>query len=689
MSITGNLTDFLSVNEDVILISDTEGYLSMGIGKKIDEHPGKIVFLGDMGDYTIGRGLSIETDDKTKKNRFCFLKYIQKIVEKPDKYVAVLGNRDLNKLNLWQLVQFNDGKKWWTDEDNVTVENNDIIAIAIKLINKIKNKSKNTTSGNQPVNNNPTNNNPTNNNPANNKPANNKPANNKPAVDWLVNDLSDFAPYWNFHISSSKEWYGWDKEKYNTLWGRYEAIFAVDPSKGTMSAPNMADGLITELGLTLPSSENENELKAAIVFTVFARLLDRSLSKWKYDGVLHKFLTTNPLIGRADIKDKIYLFSHGGVHSNFNQEIINLLKGQYDNITQSIIENNPKQFKQNGGADINFSNLQYFNHSVVYSIERFYNELDEFFKSKTQTNQLDLSKKQHPLLRSLVGIACSIGNNQIFGNKSYHFQSPIMTGIFDIKNDSTPIEQNANIYNILGHAPSGFSYSFLIGNNGQRIINCDFSNSLLKAEQSSLYDENNAILYFNPNDGTFKLDGTINVNGLNKQKPYNIGKNVTSTDLIIDSKNNNFFNNYIDKERLEIKFTRDKHIEFSFVNMYNMKYTDSSNQVIAYHGKVDILHKKKNYQFYMFSYSDRSFNKQLILNENKIEQIIGLINKKNLPQLTNSSNLPQYVPVRGTGEGFTAYAPLYNGGGHAKRKNKQRKTKKNRKSVNKKRTRKH
>lgn len=642
MTSEGDFTEFLSGDQDVMLISDTEGYLSTGIQEKIDAHQGKIVFIGDMGDYTIGRGLNINT---VQKDRFCFLKYLEKIVKNPTQYVAVLGNRDLNKLNLWQLVQFKDGTKWW---NNIS---GDILNIATEL------KNINTSQNNQNQNNQPENKN------------NSKKTN----INWLVDDLTSFAPYWNFHLPASSSWKGWDKSNYKTLWGRYEAIFGVDPSPGTMSAGNMADGLITELGLSVDPTDTE--LKAAIVFTVFARLLDPKAKGWDYDGNLYNFFRTNPLVARADINNKIYLFSHGGVHSSFNQEIINYLENNYNIITGSIVNHQIKKSPQKGGANIDFSNFKYFNHTIVYGIEKIYNDLDKFFDQTNQTNQtkqLDLSQ-QHPVLRSIIGIVCPIGNNDVFENKKLHFQSPIMTGIFDIKNDEQEVNNKntdqSNVFNILGHAPSGFSYSFLIGNNGQRIINCDFSNSLLKAEKSESYDNNNVVLYFNPSDGTFKLDGTINVNGLTKQPTTTIGKKVTNLDLIIDSGTNRFFNGYTNNNRLEITFTKDKNIDFNLVSTYNTKYTTQTDQVFAYHGKVDILYNSQPYKFDMFSYSDRNFNKQLILNE-KIIQLKNLMNVKVHP--TNiRNNLPIPVGRYNIPPGFTAVAPPPRGGG---RKQKQRKT---------------
>ena len=106
----GDFTNFLS-QKNVMLLSDTEGYMPIGILNKLRVHiedkvNNAAIFNGDVADYTSGK-LAI---DYTKPGRFAFLKIV-KAVNDNENFKSTLGNRDVNKLVVWQLVQRKDKKK--------------------------------------------------------------------------------------------------------------------------------------------------------------------------------------------------------------------------------------------------------------------------------------------------------------------------------------------------------------------------------------------------------------------------------------------------------------------------------------------------------------------------------------------------------------------------------------------------
>ena len=425
----GNFTNFVT-GKDVLLISDTEGYISTSLKEKVMDHikkpDGVVIINGDMSDYTVPGG----APDYTKSERFCFLKLVDLANENPNKVRVTIGNRDLNKLNLWQLVQVNNGEKWWKNGD-------DIKAIAETL------------------------------------------AYNNP--DWLVKDLTSFWPYWNQPNPNIKSWTGWkSRNERLSLFDRFNAIFGADPTVGTMSAGNLLNGIATELDLfkeivskkekrsesdppdTKYKTEDDYNLLAALVFTVFARILDPELTKdpkWQYDGCLYKLLTEQPLVGYASNDSEVYLFSHGGIHSSFTKDLLSKMNDLYSsNTIKNLFKNQEyaiiKSSFQRGGSILSISDLSDFNNSVKMQIDTFY----------SQPNQ----NTQNLLLKTLVGLACPIGNNPVFKNEKYQFQSPIMTGFKSILGDQNKVYEGNNIVNILGHSPIGFGYSFGISKNPNR-----------------------------------------------------------------------------------------------------------------------------------------------------------------------------------------------------------------------------
>ncbi len=567
----GNFTNFLN-GRKALLLGDTEGYLSISLKEKLINHihsiknnanelkkKNCIVFNGDISDYT--NRAELLKDDFEKRDRFFFLEFVKMINDYPDNIVSTIGNRDLNKLTVFHLIQYKTLEKWWKSEDKkgTTIGYKELMDMAGKLeqLDQLEGTD------------------------------------NK--IPWLVKDMTNFFPYWNSVIpenatTSIKSWVGWKSSgsKHLSLYERYLAIFGTDPSIGFMSAMNTLKGLMIEIGgeeglqdvtklIELEKQENRYYLEdttlsyllnkyAAFVFIVYARILDPELSeesnkRWMYDGCLYKYLTSNPLIGYATNEEykKIYLFSHGGIHSSFKgtgtlDDLLYIYGYIYKN---EIIKE--KEILQSGGniKEINdkMSNIAQFNTKKNMYIEDFYN----FFNSSKKKNNIDISLFPTDSGFLLTALSCPIGKNKTLlarpTFKDIHLESPIMSGFTEILKDGKPIFPTINqktnnnpgsnknaesykgfannenfgfnnnniqslqktpkyqIYNILGHSPTGFGYNFVRGKADQQIVICtDFSNSFLKDDKEyaeNNFDNNNLVLYLEFSKNEFVLDGGI------------------------------------------------------------------------------------------------------------------------------------------------------------------------------------
>jgi hypothetical protein len=496
-----NFGDFTTklTGKDVMIFSDSEGYLPTGIKTKIIEHltdqeNNAVIFNGDAADYT-SRLL-----DTSKSERFFFLKLIKMVNDKPN-FFATLGNRDLNKLILWQLVQRLDKVTWWKQKDESRTGIDYILNIAHKLYTDMKSEQR---------------------------------------PEWLVENLESFLPYWSASTDAIKTWKGWDSRTLPlTLHNRYLAIFGKDPTNGTMTAENNIKGLFVELGITneklqsvnIPLTIEDQEFGAAFVFTVYARILDKNLanpsnSRWEYDGCLYKYLTTNPLIGYATSSSAVYLFSHGGVHSSFKDKLIDEMKAKYETSATKLYNGSIQQIIQKandgnfvGGSIISVENIPSFNMKVIEHIKKYYDEVS-----------ISPARTQNINLQILNGLACPIGNHALFKMPPasailYHHQSPIMAGMQSMIKDTGKLFTNEArpIFNIFGHSALGAGNLFA-KTKTQTLVCSDFSNTFTNSEPligKTIYDENSLTLYLDMKTGEFKLDGEMSFLKLLKADNYN------------------------------------------------------------------------------------------------------------------------------------------------------------------------
>ena len=515
-----NLTNFIKGGikgkNKVRIISDFEGKIPFDLYTKISRSIAdeRFIYCGDIADYTTMTTIEIDDPDRYK-----FIKFITFINNNPSKFAYVFGNRDLCKIKVLQLVVFKDQEnKWWRgtkpkdvlNGQNYSLNNEDILEISKLLLKE-----------------------------------------NKP--DWLFEDLTFFYPFSGNPNPSINEWKGWiSAERKLTLYERYLAIFGTSPKDGFMSAANTIIGIALELGLlrneievymqeiNLPveTTKSENFFNAAnklaaLVFTVYARILDPELSKkkkWNFDGSLYEYFTNGNIVLYAfdnnDKKDstKLYLFSHGGVHSNFKKDLMStigentLFWKAVDEKMKDIILSKKKtkalnisQTPQTGGQIDSVDDLDYFNKMVKTYINL---SFDEFIKGYEDNTKVSHNLQ---LVSSLAGFSGTFSEDdlkkEVFQGKDIKYwsieNSTVLSGYYEIMKDEGKIfrtENSLEIYNIMGHRPIGHGYGFSISPNGSKIICTDFSNSFSSLPLTD-FNRNTFTLFLQNN--TFSLEGQI------------------------------------------------------------------------------------------------------------------------------------------------------------------------------------
>jgi len=507
-----NLTNFIK-GKRVKLISDFEGKISKKLFQQeiflMRDKLERFIYCGDIADYT-------GNIDITKKDRYKFLQFIKFINDNKIRFSYVLGNRDFNKIQLLQLLVFNDqDHKWWKGDPSEPIN---ILEISDSLLS---------------INN----------------------AFQKDKAMWLVEDLTSFYPFWWSANISIMDWKGWQSAKRKlSLYERYLAIFGFSPKDGIMNAQNTIIGVAIELNvlteeigkyireINVPFQErtpdffNAADRLAALVFTVYARMLDPELAgdgkKWEYDGSLYKYLINGNIVSYAfdnnDESDstKLYLFSHGGVHSNFKKNLLdfNIKKSKYWQAINEQKELFISQQKQTGGQIDTINDLEIFNTTICASINACFDEFRGKYRDNSISDQLkftlSISSGCGPFYNDDLK---KKGTNNFKDIENCHNgMSTILSGFNLIFNDRNQLligQKPLEIYNIFGHEPLGLGYIFTISQNNSNIVSTDFSNSFLNSNFTD-FDNNTFILVLQNN--TFLLEGEIYFNLGNIEENDNI-----------------------------------------------------------------------------------------------------------------------------------------------------------------------
>lgn len=507
-----NISNFIKRNKDIIIVSDVEGFCPKKQIAKIVEYAScadqskGVIFNGDVLDYTVGvEDLGNDADP----HNLCALKLLKVLTDgmKARNVICNIGNRDINKIKLLALLQAEDNSAWW--ESGKSIEE-----IAGNLLTKYNANPKNF---------------------------------------WKFNDLRSINPFWNKTNSkfTNERWLPKEPVIANTLLKRFEYIFGDDPAKGTISAKNNLDGIHQELGI---NTLDDNH-KAAIVFTVFARMLfmnPAAPKKLDQDGLLREYLTLANAASYAVLDNTLLLFAHGGFTSNFfdNENIVATLQEKLQinaaDIDKEIMA--PKPAPQMGGSfESKMDQILHFNAHVKTIIKN-------LFDGNPGTNEyIRRDDKGIPFLNEnlmiLTILSTPATNNTNIGELVSPYTtdlSPIQVGLpgllikqklYNSLYNSIEAGMDSNnikmVINIFSHIPKGFGYSFGKSGDKSYFINTDFSNTLLKDRKYLKPIETNSsylVLHLEQSQPggkwQFRLDGTIEMDISNFKK-----KNVTTDKL--------------------------------------------------------------------------------------------------------------------------------------------------------------
>jgi hypothetical protein len=616
-----DISSFIQKHSDIIIVSDTEGFVPKAQIEKIMEYSQSpsngIIFNGDTLDYTYTFGTDAIAKSIMIPENVCALKLLKVFVEgmsRPNPSVICnIGNRDLNKIKLLALLLKADGEQWWNNDNGNSYEE-----IAKKLLIKFnENQDKENF--------------------------------------WLFSDLKTINPFWNvFHSAFTNRWKSSKEIKTSTLADRYDYIFGADPGKGTISAPNNIDFMPMEVGI----NTNDRELKAAIVFTMYARMLfmkyEPKPGNFQYDGILREYLLKSNAASYAVIDDNLLLFGHGGFTNSFFfekdsavkmlKDILEKNKDMFDTVQDITYE--LQSIQKGGSLNKEVAKIENFNTDFKKLMQSLFLDTNLGQMSSKYIREKENGKKYLSDELSILNILCTpASNHPIFKEHPAFIKystdlSPIQVSApanadFSAMDLTTTIipGQNSNIkrvYNIFSHIPKGFGYSF--GNSGinTHFINTDFSNSLFKdATLLSKYDENMLLLHL-MNGSQFILEGKISMNlypSVNDEKnPEEMSdddrkiqeqlkifkkqanqNNATYMDMLdqINDKTNNIPTN--------ISYCPDDlsgEIEIIFNYRFNLQNPPKvSYKNLLYHG--DAIINSKIYK--IFSLNSQTFKKMIIL----------------------------------------------------------------------------
>ena len=547
--------------EDIKIFSDYEGTTTTQQIKNVksifkEDSNQKCIYLGDIFDNANFNDKTIEEQSKGDKSgcikteNYCALTMLKLFIDNPDKCRYVVGNRDINKLKLYPLLQFEDGSKWW-DEGNTYEE------IISKLLSR-------TRTGNSP---------------------------------FLINSMEYYVPFWKGDLTkddtcSTKKkdksidlkvnWTTQEQLIIGNLYDRYQKIFGADCKTGTMSADYTIMGLPNELFKeggegeetinkmikSLQSMGDPKVIRAAIVFTVFMRMLDKELwntqNKDKklselgaLDGYLYKYLSRAYPSFYAKDQNNLYLFAHGGITGGENMEdsgklflnnpqhafdILSKIEWHkvFNKTTDTDIEkynkfvDTPKEvntlfldkskFKNNNCIDrITMFNDLYFEYiNYIFGFFVF----NKLIKDK-YNNIIRRPKHSSLFLIILLALSAPAEASPTINSEGLYISdlSPIQARLpieSQIKSEKYGTYSYEKVYNFCGHASSA------IGGYGMRklddntiFINTDYSTTLFKKDLPCNQDYNiNHLMMTLSKDRKFSISGDIMINNnlINEEK---------------------------------------------------------------------------------------------------------------------------------------------------------------------------
>ena len=503
---TGNFNSFFQ--NQVKVISDYEG-------QSIDENT-HILICGDMLDSTVSGGgdasqIKISGKVGTFNKNFNLLNIYNVVVNKNNKIKLVLGNRDINKIKCCVLSKINNKVNDLNitnfNNGNLNLEKDSYLLIKTTVINN----------------------------------------------GWKA-DIKKWLPFWNSTIweanNSPKPYWNNTTVEATSLYPfklRFDRIFGVDGSIGTMSAGNLLYTIPFEiLGIAnIPIFENEldkEDYLAFVVLLAFNTMFNKNTSSFTLTEELYSSgaptdelyssganiyrpIKTNEILNTTyisgllykfykkigsnvhftgyfnDITNKyFYLFSHGGITC----DLIDKADTFMDELS-GLIKDNEKQITNMTGGVIK-TNKFYSTNDIITKINLVETKLVELLN---RCIDIDLDK-EIPSVEMLLLLSLSAPykpNNDL----RFVMYSPINPGIDTLSTKSFILEDN-KLIQVFGHVPKGYGptiFTIIDDRTKKRsyLVNLDFSQSF---KYSGKAGNSNGYLEYVPNGG-FNLKYTLDI----------------------------------------------------------------------------------------------------------------------------------------------------------------------------------
>lgn len=494
-----NSTDISNFFEGthVKLISDPEGFSIYDASKSEKEGTDKILVLGDLLDSTG----SLETEE-SKTDKAYNIRNLRAVVDKQDNIKVLFGNRDLNKIKCRPLIEVENHTIW---------DGEDLSAI----VNKLKEEAK---------------------------------------KGWTIPSLKHWIPWWNIY---NKEYDDQVKiishfeTKDTNCLERFNHIFGVDPTIGTMSARNLLDTIpmeCKELGL-ISDFDNDDETKAAIVLAVFYLMLEPNTNEGNFNGfplrgLLTRFYQASNAYycAYATVNGNLCLFSHGGMtHKFFENDIYNNyethIKGNLIEYQNNKVSSIIKKFKGKGGFFKNNIDKKIDSINITTNIITFDKNCKQAMHAVLNNGYLDEEKGKLPsknmLFLLLIGVPRSTNPKWDLNPDQV---GPIQPGLRGMRKNGF-VCSDKKLIQFIGHLPNGYSSTLDVyqgSGQEQYVINLDISQSVLSNPKIVDKVSKNNYMYLtmgnNMGDNTSnKMD--VNIYQNVKLKKHNIKNNTSLKDV--------------------------------------------------------------------------------------------------------------------------------------------------------------
>jgi len=477
--------------------------------------------------------------------------------------------------------------------------------------------------------------------------------------DWIAN-MNNWLPFWNNSVftqtiktkENEKEveqpnpnyntWHNaYDVKKSTTPFlDRFNKIFGQDTLVGTMSAGNLLYTIPFEVFdfSKITEDKKNTDYLAFIVLSVFNAGFNKNdkndkpyqpikhndnLHNTYINGLLYRFYTAIGeekinFMGYANLSDKLYVFSHGGITSDLiNNPSIKDLQGQIKKDKDKITNNEKasSQTSQKGGAIIVtesfklnqiIQSLNEYNKNVCKIVRKF---MDDFYKCIDDNKFADLSIYTYMPSKDmllLLSLSAPYRPADVKDKDMFVTRSPINPGIVEITKKGF-VCKDTQLTQIFGHVPKGFGPTFFtlkMDDKNSYLANIDMSQSF---KYSGWAGKTDVKIGFNQNTENFTLYYVLDIND---KKIQNSGK-TSIKDIVCKNENGNYIlinttepsdKNLIISQNLDDIFTNEEKIKTKL-------QSDISKNIILYHG-----YNQTN-QAHVFSLSDSitSHNKVLVI----------------------------------------------------------------------------